>query len=575
MAVFAAIARLFSNVLRLPLLPLWWILRLLARPRGNWLHVRLRSRVTELSRPRPFFLSWLPTMARALPTPVAELHRLVDFAAGDPRVRGAILEIPPLVAGWAVCASLRDVVARLRAAGKEVVAYLPQGGGNRELFVASSASRLLLGPQATLMVLGLSIESHYFRPLLDRLGVHVRPTAHGEYKTAAENLVRETMSDAQREQLSALLETIQGELLGAIAALPGMDESSARALFERGLLRGDEAVAAGIAEAVCYEDDLPVRLVRGGSPVKLIRAGRYLSFHGRRFFSRVLPRPYVAVVPVHGPIMSGAAGLGASGADPDRIAACLRLARRDRFAVGVVLHVNSPGGSALASDLIHREVARLKEKKPVVACFGDVAASGGYYVGAAAHAIVAHPVTITGSIGVVTAKVVAKGLLDKVGIRTEVLRTAPHADMFSVARELSDDEEAILQRETRGFYEAFVRVVAAGRGRAFDEVEPLARGRVWSGAEAHRRGLVDSLGGLREAVEEVRSRLTIPEALKRRVEPRLVRTARTEVPPPEPPAATAAAWAALEVVAPEAPVLMRLLCAGDRVLYYAVPPRID
>lgn len=572
MGVLFAIARLFGNLVRLPFLPLWWLMRLVGRPRGQWLLVRLRPRLAELERPRPFFFRFLPGIAKVLPTPLAALRRLAAHAVRDHRVTGVVIEVPRLLSGWAAVASVRDVVRRLREGGKRVVAYLPQGGGNKEVYLASAAERVLVGPQATITCLGLSIEARYLKRLLDRVGIDVHATARGEYKTAAENLTREAMSDPQRQQLQALLDTIDRELVGSIASLPGMDEQRARAMFEKGLLRGSEAVEAGLAEGVCYEDELAVKLSGGGEPVRLVRAPRYLAFKDGRYFSRIVPRPYVAVVEVHGAIMSHAPGMGPTGADPEQLAVALRAARSDPLAVGVVLHVDSPGGSALASDLIHREVVRLREKKPVVACLGDVAASGGYYIAAAADAIVAQPVTITGSIGVVTARVVARQFFDRIGVRTETVKTAPHADMFSPARELTEDEQAMLDRETDGFYRTFVSIVAEGRKRPVEEIEPLARGRVWSGLDAKERGLVDELGGLDRAIELAKSK--VPEIARRRVETRTVRIRRLEPPLPEPPAA--AAGAVLAGLGPELVELGRLLLSGDRVLYWAPGiPRVD
>lgn len=568
--MLVAIARLFGNVLRLPLLPLWWLSRLLGRPRGRWLLVRLRPRLTELERPRPFFYRFIPGIGKVLPTPLEALRRMADHAVRDHRVTGVVIEIPHLLAGWAACAGVRDVIRRLQAGGKKVAAYLPQGGGNREAYVASAADRVLIGPQATIMSLGLSIESRYLKPLLDKVGVDVQAIARGEYKAAAENLTRDAMSEPQREQLTALLATMDQELVSSLASLPGMNEERVRAMFARGFLRGAEAVEAGFAEAVCYEDELTVRLAEGGEPVKLARAPRYLAYKDARFFRRILPRPYVAVVEVHGAIMNQAPGMGQKGADPDQLATALRAARSDRFAVAVVLHVNSPGGSALASDLIHREVVRLREKKPVIACFADVAASGGYYIGAAADAIVAQPVTLTGSIGVVTARFVARELFAKLGVRTETVKTAPHADMFSPSRGMTEEEHAIIVRETESFYRVFVNVVAEGRKRSFDEVEPLARGRVWSGADAKERGLVDVLGGLDTAIELAKERAELPEVARRRIEARTVRIRRLEPPPPEPPAAAAEAVLALAGdLAPELAELLRLAGSGDRVLYWA------
>ena len=575
--MFVGISRLLGNLLRLPFLPLWWLSRLLSRPRGQWLLVRLRPRLVELERPRPFFVRFFPSVAKTLPTALETLRRLADHVVRDHRVTGVVVELPPLTAGWSTCASLRSVIAKLRAAGKKVVVYLPQGGGNRELYVASAGDRVLLGPQATIMALGLSIEARYLKPLLDKIGVGVQATARGTYKTAAENLTRESMSDPQREQLSALLFTMDRELVSAVAALPGMSEERVRAVFERGFVRGKDAVEAGIAADVCYEDELPVKLADGGDPVKLVRAPRYLAFKDARFFRRIVPQPYVAVVEVHGPIMAHAPGsMGRGGADPDQLATVLRSARSDRFAVGVVLHVNSPGGSALASDLIHREVLRLREKKPVVACFGDVAASGGYYVAAAANAIVAQPVTVTGSIGVVMARVVARGLLDKLGVRTETIKTAPHADLFSPSRELDGEEQAILDREADGFYQAFLGVVAEGRNRPVAEIAALAEGRVWSGADAAARGLVDVLGGLDAAIELCKEKASVPPIARSRIVARTVRLRQFEPPPPEPPAAAAGAALALAGLSPDLLDLLALLAGGDRALYVApVVPRVD
>jgi protease-4 len=182
--------------------------------------------------------------------------------------------------------------------------------------------------------------------------------------------------------------------------------------------------------------------------------------------------------------------------------------------------------------LIHREVVRVREKKPVVAYFGEVAASGGYYVAAHANAIVAQPLGLTGSIGVVSARLLASQLLDRVGIRTEVLRTGPHADIYSPHRPLTDDERSLMNRELDAFYESFVALVADGRGRTVDEIEPLARGRVWLAADAHRHGLVDRLGGMDQALELLKETIDVPPRLRERLRPMVMASYRLEPPPP-------------------------------------------
>lgn len=584
--VIFVLARAVVNLLRLPFLPFWLVARFFARPRGRWILVRLRPRLSEMPRPITPLLRLMPSLQRTLPTPLELLRRTVDHVLKDPKIDGVVFEIPHLMTGWATCASVRDIMARLRAGGRNVVAYLPRGGGNKELFVASGADCIYVAPQATLMPLGLSIESKYVKPLLDKVGVQVETFARAEYKTAAEPAVRDSMSDAQREQLTALLGRIDEALVDAVAARPGMDGARAREAFRLGMVRGEQAREAGLVDGICYEDELPLRVrdhfakdgAREKKPPRFIRAPQYLAYREKRFFRDMLPRPYIAVVEVHGAIAETGPRSGQQGADLDRIVAALRAIRRDRWAVGCVLHVDSPGGSALASDLMHREIVRLRERKPVVAYFGDVAASGGYYIGVATQKIFAQPVTITGSIGVVSAKMMARSLMDRVGVRTEVVRTGPHADMFSTARALDEDERKIVDREIDGMYRAFVSIVADGRGRSTDEIEPLARGRVWAGADALERGLVDTLGGMELAIDEVRRQVPLPEALRRGIRPRLVTARRMEVPPPEPPeVAKRAAEAAIgALVGQDLVELVQLCSGGERVLFYApLLPRID
>ncbi|MCB9662227.1 MAG: signal peptide peptidase SppA [Polyangiales bacterium] len=534
--------RAVANVLKAPLYPVYALARR-RTPQVGWLHLELRPRLTEFQSALPSLARFVPELAQRQPTALSALRRLAQAASNDPHVLGVLVELPPLATGWSRARGVRDAFRTLRDAGKEVVVYLPRGGGNLELYVAAGASKIILGPEATFMALGLSMESRYIKTMLGKLGVSVEPFARKEFKTAAETAARDAMSEPQREQLGALLTTLHGELVDALAARPAMTPERVDAVFAAGFLRGEAAIAAGVCDAFAYEDQLGETLARlfpshprkaapkaprwGKGPPKrrslapaepevaLHGAGTFLARAEHEFFYRLRDRPYVGVVRVQGAIRD-------NDEDPRGIRQtfwALRAAREDDGCVGVVLLVNSPGGSALASDRIHREVVRLKQAKPVVAYFEDVAASGGYYVAAPADAIVAQPVSITGSIGVVSARLLARDLLAKVGVHTEVLRSAPHADMFSPARELDDDERAILDTELDAFYANFVRLVAEGRGRSVDVIEPLARGRVWSGRDAATHGLVDRLGGFDVAFDEVRRRADVPDAQRAGLEP--------------------------------------------------------
>ena len=558
------VLRSIRNLLSVPFLPIWAIARWLSRPKGRWIVVRLKPHLVEARQPLPWLRRVLDAGSLRRTSSLAAVRRLADYAISDSRIEGVAIVLPPLQAGWAVCVGLREQILRLRDEGKATRVLLPRGGGHRELYVASAAEQIYLAPQATITLLGLSAQSHYIKPLLDRIGVEVEPFARKEYKTAVERMSRDSMSEQQREQVQALIDGHTDALLGALSQRIGTTPEQTRSLFEAGVFRGQDAIDARLADSLAYEDELRDKL--GVDEKKgLIEGDRYLAFKEAKLFAPLRRRPYIAVVTIKGAISESGAPTGRRAS----IVAALRHARRDRRARGVLLWVDSPGGSAEASDLIHREVVRVKEKKPVVAYFGEVAASGGYYVAAHANAIVAQPLGLTGSIGVVSARLMASQLLDRVGIRTEVLRTGPHADIFSPHRPLTPDERALMNRELDAFYDSFVALVADGRGRPFEEIEPLARGRVWLAADAHRHGLVDELGGMDVALDRLRESIDAPPQLRERLRPMVVSSYRLEPPPP-------AAQLGLDGSLFEGlRDLALLLSEGPAVLYHAISiPRI-
>jgi protease-4 len=275
----------------------------------------------------------------------------------------------------------------------------------------------------------------------------------------------------------------------------------------------------------------------------------------------------VGIVEVHGPIVSRSRFSLGKLAVEDRVVRALRAARGSRRVAAVVLHIDSPGGSAIASDRIHHEVELLAKEKPVVSYLSNVAASGGYYVAAAARVIVAEPQVITGSIGVVSAHFVLRGLLEKLGVSTDVVKRGARADLFSPVRPLDASERAVLESEVDAFYRTFVGVVARGRGKAFEDIDKLAQGRIYSGSLALSHGLVDELGGLSSAVARA-SELAGLGALA----PRLVSPPRGEGPPPAAARVARAALSALGEVGlspvAERALLGLNLASSERVLLY-------
>jgi protease-4 len=293
----------------------------------------------------------------------------------------------------------------------------------------------------------------------------------------------------------------------AIADGRKVDEERARALVDGAPYMGAEAVSAGLVDGTAYEDELPARLADGGKKPPVRHADGYLRARTALRPGALRSRGVIAVVRVHGTIAGGGGLPFRSMAIDERVISAIRIARASPRVRGVVLHVDSPGGGAFASDRIHHELVQLALDKPLVACMGNVAASGGYYVAAPAHAIVAQPTTITGSIGVIAARFVIDPLLARLGVATEVLQRGAHARLLDPFLPLGDDDRAALDRELEHVYRAFLAVVAAGRRRPVSEIEPLAGGRVWTGADAHGHGLVDKLGGFEVALDVVRERI--------------------------------------------------------------------
>ncbi|AUX39269.1 protease IV [Sorangium cellulosum] len=586
------IAALLINLFRLLLLPLSALRWAFAAPRGGYVVLDIDGRVVDLQPPRVRLSLWWRPRTRA-PLSVERVRELGKHLRKDARPAGLLLRMRSVHAGPAVIASLRDALLEIRAGGKDVVAYLPMGADNTMLLLASAARAVIVGPETLVSPLGFAVEGRYVRRALSQAGVEPEVFAKGMYKNAGEVLVRDDMSAPQREQVGALLDARLGELTAALAQGRRVDRETAARWIDEAPHGAEQAVERGIVDAVAYEDELEHLLATGALPggipprragaiavapagegagaaarpsrARLVAASRYLAARRALELRPMLPRPILGVVEVHGAIVSRARFRGASLASEERLVASLRAARQNPRIRGVILHIDSPGGSALASDRIHHEVTRLAEVKPVVACLSNVAASGGYYVAAAAHAIVAQPQTITGSIGVVSARFALGPLLDRLGVSTDVVKRGARADLFSSSRKLDEGERAVMERELDAFYATFLRVVASGRRRPVAEIEPLAQGRVYSGADAQARGLVDMLGGFERALHELRQMIG-PKAAA--IEPAIVRASRYIPPPPLLPAPvpTLLELVGLRGVADQ--VALAMHCEGERVLAY-------
>jgi protease-4 len=378
--------------------------------------------------------------------------------------------------------------------------------------LATAFDKIWLQPGGGLGLLGVGVETTFVRGALDHLGIEPEIEQRHEFKNAADVLLRTELSEPHRTALNRIAESVFDEAVTAIATGRGIEPARVRELADTGPRTAAEARDARLVDALGYRDEAYEAMrSRVGAGAQLLFADRWHP--PRRPQIPMRRKGHVALVEVRGAIVSGRTRRGPMGRQvgSDSVGAALRAAANDRHVRAVVLHVDSPGGSAVASDTIWREVCRVRAAgKPVVVSMGEAAASGGYYIACPADVIVALPSTLTGSIGVFGGKLVVRELLDRLGLATGTVQHGARSLMFSPRRSFTDQERERLAATIDAIYEDFVAKVARGRGRPVAEVESIARGRVWTGSDALDVGLVDVLGGLRDAVRIARSRAGLP-----------------------------------------------------------------
>lgn len=462
--------------------------------------------------------------------------RLADILEGlrraktDERVRALVVKVGGSGIGLARIQELRDAVADFRESGKLTVAWSESFGefirGNLPYYLATAFDRIWLQPTGTLGLTGVAVEQIFVRGALEKAGVDFQSAKRHEYKSAADQLTETGFTGPAREAAGRLAESIAEQLAAAIATSRGKTVSEARELLGRGPFLAQQAVDLGLVDTLGYRDEVYDQVRReAGADASLLYLQRYqrtqsLAGLGRRLRQAGSSEEYVAVVHVHGVIRTGRSGR--SGVGSDTVAAALRAAERDSKVRAVVLRVDSPGGSATASDVIWREVLLLRGRHtPVIVSMGDVAASGGYFVSAPADVIVAQPGTLTGSIGVIMGKPVLRELFDRSGVSVDSVAENSNALMFSPSHPFSEDEWSRIDAWLDAIYDDFIHKVATGRNMPLSRVQELARGRVWSGADAVAHGLADQTGGLADAIAIARKRGGLPSDAPVRTYPRL------------------------------------------------------
>ena len=434
----------------------------------------------------------------------------------DKRIKAILLDVDVSGVGWGKSEELRDAIADFRSSGKPVYAFM-EFGLNKEYYIASACDKIYVPPPGELFINGLAADVMFFRGSLDKLGIYPDIYQIGKYKSAGDMFTQKQMTDAHREYVNSLLDDLYGRYVNAIAQARHKTPEEVRALIDDAPYGAAKAKQVGLIDDSMYRDDVEKQIksslgYKESETFTPVRGSDYKDVPPESLGLNKGER--IAVIYATGDIGSGSSANSPSGEQSigsDTLAKAVNDAATDKTIKAIVLRVDSPGGSGLASDIIWHAVEAANQKKPVVVSMSDVAASGGYYISVAASKIIAEPSSITGSIGVVAGKPVMRGFYDWLGITNEYVLRGKNAGMFRETEKFSDDERAKFEDWIKTtYYQDFVPKVAKGRKKDPQAIDAVGQGRVWTGAQAKDRGLVDEFGGLDRAIDIAKELAKIP-----------------------------------------------------------------
>jgi protease-4 len=483
---------------------------------GSTLVLRLEGEMGE----RPGVEIPLPMFEEPHVT-VQDTWSILKKAAVDPKIKAILLMPAGIQAGWGKLSEIRGGLIEFKKSGKPVYAWL-RTPRMREYYVASAADKIYLAPEDVLDVRGLRAEILFVKGTLDKLGIQAEIEHAGKYKDAGDMLTRTSMTPETREVMNSILDGIYANFVQAVGTSRKKKPEQVMALVDQGPFLPKNAMANGLIDGLYYEDQVFGELKKAikQEDIKKVSHRDYarvpagsLGLEGKR---------KIAFVVGDGPIVRGGnpdpfgndEGIGS-----DSFIRLLRRVAQDNSIQGVIIRIDSPGGDAMASDDILREVKLLSQRKPVVFSMSDVAASGGYYMALTGDSIVAYPNTLTGSIGVIYGKMNVHGLYDKLGVTKDIITRGRFADLDSDYQPLTDVGRQKLRESIDHVYKGFVSRVAEARKRKYEEIDALAQGRVWLGSQARQNGLVDETGGLDKAIEIVKKKANIGPGEKIRLVP--------------------------------------------------------
>ncbi len=469
-----------------------------AIPAAAYLRLDLAGTIVDFPE-TGFWASFLPG-GRALS--VHDIWMSLRKAEVDSRIRGVFVKIGILDCDWAKCAEIRDALIAFRRSGKKAVAFIEElPEGDKEYFLATGCDRIVLHPLGWLGVNGLGGYVPFFKKSLDKLGIRAEFEHIEEFKTAYNQFTEAGYTPAHREMTESLLRSRFEDYLAAVAASRKKSPEQVRALIDKAFFQGEEAKEAGLVDDVLYEDQAVALWTGEDRPARPISISAYNRIEAASLGLNTGRR--IALIYGQGTILGGSSYAQTMGSDT--VAGWFRAVREDATIRAVVFRIDSPGGSAVASDAIWREVELTRKKKPVVVSMSDLAGSGGYWIAMGADRIIAQPQTLTGSIGVISGKFDLSGLAGKLGITTEKIAFGERADVFTPFRPMSAEERLLFRKQIRWIYDRFLAQAAEGRKMKPEDVDKVGRGRVWTGRQALELGLVDELGGLPKAIDAAKS----------------------------------------------------------------------
>ncbi|KAJ6969458.1 serine protease SPPA [Populus alba x Populus x berolinensis] len=438
-------------------------------------------------------------------------------AAYDPRISGIYLHIDGLNCGWAKVEEIRRHIFNFKKSGKFVVAYLP-ACREKEYYLASACDDLYLPPSAYFSFYGFTVQAAFLAGVFENVGIQPDVQRIGKYKSAGDQLTRKSMSKENCEMLTAILDNIYGNWLDKVSSTKGKKIEDMKNFINEGVYKIERLKEEGLITNMHYDDEVISMLKEkvGVQKDKVLPMVDYSKYSRVRNWTLGLTggRDLIAIIRASGSIsrVKSPLSLSGSGIIGEQLIEKIRRARESKKYKAAIIRIDSPGGDALASDLMWREIRLLAESKPVIASMSDVAASGGYYMAMAADAIVAENLTLTGSIGVVTGKFSLGKLYEKIGFNKEIISRGKYAELLAAdQRPLRPDEAELFAKSAQNAYEQFRDKAAFSRSMPVDKMEEVAQGRVWTGQDAASRGLVDAIGGFSRAVAIAKQKANIPQ----------------------------------------------------------------